>query len=66
MDSGMSGALLREMVAGSVEEGRSEKEVLVGDAIVAERARWVVSSDGGGGREASTEARQRKHSPLPK
>lgn len=38
----------------------------VGEAIVVDRVRLVVSADGGGGREAAREARQRKHSPLPK
>lgn len=37
-----------------------------GGARVVLRVRWVVSSDGGGGREARVEARQRKHSPFPK
>jgi hypothetical protein len=43
-----------------------EKEGWVGEAIVVVRERFVVSADGGGGRDACTEARQRKHSPLPK
>lgn len=38
----------------------------VGDAIVVVRVRLVVSADGGGGREVAMEARQRKHSPVPK
>lgn len=42
------------------------KEDRVGLVIVVTRASVVVSADGGGGREARTEARQRKHSPLPK
>lgn len=42
------------------------KDGLVGLAMVVTRVRLVVSSDGGGGREVRTEARQRKHSPLPK
>lgn len=42
------------------------KELRVGLAIVVTRVRLVVSSEGGGGRAASSEALQRKHSPLPK
>jgi len=41
-------------------------EEVVSDAMVVARVRLVVSADGGGGREARTDARQRKHSPLPK
>lgn len=41
-------------------------ELRGGGASVVLRVRWVVSADGGGGREANVEARQRKHSPLPK
>lgn len=42
------------------------KELRVGLATVVTRVRFVVSSEGGGGRAASIEALQRKHSPLPK
>lgn len=42
------------------------KELRVGLAMVVTRERFVVSSDGGGGRAASSEALHRKHSPLPK
>lgn len=42
------------------------KELRVGLAIVVTRVRFVVSSEGSGGRAASKEALQRKHSPLPK
>lgn len=38
----------------------------VGLLRVVTRVRFVVSSDGGGGRDVRTDARQRKHSPLPK
>lgn len=37
-----------------------------GGASVVLRVRWVVSADGGGGRDVRVEARHRKHSPLPK
>lgn len=42
------------------------KELRVGLAMVVTRVRFVVSSEGGGGKAASREALQRKHSPLPK
>lgn len=45
---------------GGPEEG---EEVLW---IVVVRPRFVVSAEGGGGSEVITEARQRKHSPVPK
>lgn len=54
------------------ERGGSDRGKLdrVGLRIVVMRVRLVVSSEGGGGREASTdsmmEAFHRKHSPLPK
>ncbi len=34
--------------------------------VVVRPVTWFVSAEGGGGRDASTEARHRKHSPLPK
>lgn len=37
-----------------------------GGASCVLRVRKVVSAEGGGGSEASRDARQRKHSPLPK
>lgn len=37
-----------------------------GGASVVLRVRFVVSAEGGGGRALRVEARQRKHSPLPK
>jgi hypothetical protein len=41
-------------------------ELVGGGANVVLRVRLAVSAEGGGGRDASTDARQRKHSPLPK
>ena len=50
-----------------VGEGAPDRGVVgVGGWSVVLRVREVVSAEGGGGREASVEARQRKHSPLPK
>lgn len=51
--------------------GAGESRRVVGDrrlagASVVLRTRFVVSAEGGGGREERVEARQRKHSPLPK
>lgn len=42
------------------------KDERVGLATVVIRVRFVVSAEGGGGRGVRVEARQRKHSPLPK
>jgi hypothetical protein len=49
-------------------ERASPKEERLGVAMVVVRATLMfsVSADGGGGRPARREARQRKHSPLPK
>jgi hypothetical protein len=41
-------------------------ESRVGEEIVVVRVRLVVSAEGGGGSDARVDARQRKHSPLPK
>lgn len=45
--------------------GRGKRDC-VGLDIVVTRVRFVVSSEGGGGRAARTDARQRNVSPLPK
>jgi hypothetical protein len=47
--------------AGGGREGEED-----GAWIVVVRPRFVVSVEGGGGSEVITEARQRKHSPVPK
>jgi len=58
-------------VAG-IKEAREAAELFLLNAIVVMRPRFVVSSLGGGGRlersgrAGSLNARQRKHSPLPK
>lgn len=64
MDCGEGGGLGRSwesLEVGSGRDGEGE-----GACIVVVRPRLVVSADGGGGSDASTEARQRKHSPVPK
>jgi hypothetical protein len=65
-------ALNRTASLGVGDGGRECVGVLVfdegggGASVVFRELRFVVSDEGGGGRGVIVEARQRKHSPLPK
>jgi hypothetical protein len=64
MDWGEAGDLGGWRELSDVGGGRDVEEEVA--RIVVVRPRFVVSAEGGGGREDITEARQRKHSPVPK